>query len=74
MKFCARGETYVTHHAKRDLMGIAKSTDPGQLAQSAQVDHGQNCHFKLTNHIGLCLLCSHFYYFHLGILIRSLFA
>ena len=28
----------VTHHAKRDLTGIAKSIDPGQ---SAQADHGR---------------------------------
>ena len=33
---------YVTRHAKRDLMGTAKSIDPGQPAQSAQSDHGQN--------------------------------
>ena len=32
---------YVTHHAKRDLMGIAKNIDPGQTAQSAQSDHGR---------------------------------
>ena len=25
---------HVTHHAKRDLMGIAKSIDPGQSVQS----------------------------------------
>ena len=27
---------------KRDLMGIEKRIDPGQPAQSAQADHGQN--------------------------------
>ena len=32
----------VTHHAKRDLMGIAKSIDPSHLPQSAQSDHGRN--------------------------------
>ena len=32
----------VTHHTKRDLMGIAKSIEPGQPAQSAQADHGLN--------------------------------
>ena len=32
----------VTHHVKRDLMGIAKSIDPGQPAQSTQPDHCQN--------------------------------
>ena len=32
----------VTYHAKRDLMGIAKSIDLGQPAQSAQADHGRN--------------------------------
>ena len=35
-------EAYVSDHAKRDLMGIAKSIDPGQPAQSAQADHSQN--------------------------------
>ena len=30
---------YVTHHAKRDLKGIAKSIDPGQ---PAQCDHFSN--------------------------------
>ena len=29
----------VTHHSKRDLMGIAKSIDGGQPAQA---DHGRN--------------------------------
>ena len=33
---------YVTNHAKRDLMGIAKSIDPGQPAQS---DHDQNFYY-----------------------------
>ena len=33
---------FLTHHATRDLMGIAKSIDPGQPAQSVQSDHGQN--------------------------------
>ena len=32
----------VTHHAKQDLMGITKSIDRGQPAQSAQADHGRN--------------------------------
>ena len=26
---------YVTHHAKRDLMGIVQSINPGQTVQSA---------------------------------------
>ena len=30
---------YVTHHAKRDLLGITISNDPGQPAQA---DHGRN--------------------------------
>ena len=30
------------HHATRDLMGNAKSIDPGQPAQSAQADHCRN--------------------------------
>ena len=30
------------HHAEKDLMGIAKSIDPGKPAQSAQADHGRN--------------------------------
>ena len=33
---------YFTHYAKRDLLGIAKSIDPGQLAQSDKADHGGN--------------------------------
>ena len=36
---------YVTHHAKRDLMAIAKTIDTGQPAPSAQADHGR--HFSL---------------------------
>ena len=32
----------VTHQAKRDLMRIAKSIDPGQPAQSTQAVHGRN--------------------------------
>ena len=38
--FCLFGIVYpyVTHHAKRDLVGIAKSIDPGQPAQTAQAD------------------------------------
>ena len=32
----------VTHHAKSDFIGITKSIDPGQPAQSAQADHGRN--------------------------------
>ena len=35
-------KSYVTHHTKRDLMGITKSTDRGQPAQSAHADHGRN--------------------------------
>ena len=31
----------MTHHAKRNLIGIAKNIDPGQPAQSAQADHGR---------------------------------
>ena len=31
----------VTHHAKRDLMGIAECIDRGQTARTAQSDHGQ---------------------------------
>ena len=34
--------SYVTHHAKRDLMEIANSIDPGQPALFAQADHGRN--------------------------------
>ena len=30
---------YVTHHAKRDLVGII---DPSQLAQSVKAEQGQN--------------------------------
>ena len=33
---------FVAHHAKRDLMGTAKSIDPGQPAQSGQAGHGRN--------------------------------
>ena len=33
---------YVTHHLKRDLMGIAKSIDPGQPVQSMQADQSRN--------------------------------
>ena len=32
----------VTHHAKKDLMGIMKSINPGQPVQSGQADHSQN--------------------------------
>ena len=49
----------MTHHRKRELMGIAKSIDPGQPVQSMQADHGQNfslladflCinHYQMTN-------------------------
>ena len=39
---CVLIDLYVTHQAKRDFMGIAKSIDPGQPAQSAQSDHGRN--------------------------------
>ena len=35
-------DAYVTCNAKRDLMGIAKSIDRGQPAQSTQSDHGRN--------------------------------
>ena len=39
----ARGiVTFVIHHAKRDLMGIAKIIVPGQPAQSAQANQNQN--------------------------------
>ena len=31
----------MTHHGKRDLIGIAKSIDPGQPEQSAQADQGR---------------------------------
>ena len=37
-----RNDTFEIHHAKRDLLGIAKNIDPGQLAQSAQAVHGRN--------------------------------
>ena len=33
---------YLTHHAKSDLKGIAKSIEPSQPVQSAQSDHGRN--------------------------------
>ena len=33
---------YVTHHTKRDLMGIAKSIDPCQPVQSTQAEQGRN--------------------------------
>ena len=33
---------YVTNHIKRNLMGTAKSIDPGQPVQSMQADHSQN--------------------------------
>ena len=36
---CGNG-MYVTHHAERDLIGIAKSINPGQPFQSTQADHG----------------------------------
>ena len=32
----------MTRHAKRDFMGIAKSMDPAQPAQSTHADHGRN--------------------------------
>ena len=32
----------MTHHAKRDPMGIAKRIDPGQPAQLAQAENGRN--------------------------------
>ena len=35
-------DLFVTHHAKRDLMGITKNIDAGQPAQFAQSDHGRN--------------------------------
>ena len=35
-------EEYMTHYAKSDLMGIAKSIDSGQPAQSVQFDHSRN--------------------------------
>ena len=44
-KFCinlSQTLTNVTHQVKKDRNGIAKSIDPGQPAQFAQVDHGQN--------------------------------
>ena len=34
---------FVTHYTKRNLMGTAKSINPGKPAESAQADHGQNC-------------------------------
>ena len=34
--------TIVTHHVKRDHMGVAKSFYFGQPARSAQADHGRN--------------------------------
>ena len=46
-------ETYVTHHAKRDLMGIVKGIHPGQPVQSAQADHRWN--FSLLADF-LCIL------------------
>ena len=39
---CGEKKKKVTHHAKRGLMGIVKSIDPGQPAQSAKADHGRN--------------------------------
>ena len=33
---------YVTRHAKGDLMVIVKNINPGQPAQFAQADHGEN--------------------------------
>ena len=61
------GFIFVIHHAKRDLMGIAKTIDPGQPEQSGQADHGKilpiyAVPLKLSNRIGLCLLRSPFYY------------
>ena len=35
-------EIYVTHYARKDLVGIAKSIDPSQPAQSAQADQDPN--------------------------------
>ena len=35
-------DVFVTHHTERGHMGIAKSIDPGQPAQSAQTDHSRN--------------------------------
>ena len=37
---------YVTPNAKRDLMGMAKTINPGQRGQSAQDDHGRNFHYR----------------------------
>ena len=34
-------QAFVTHFVKRDLLGIAKSINPGQLAQSLQADQGR---------------------------------
>ena len=34
--------TYATHHAKRDLMGVAKSINHSQPAQSVQANHSRN--------------------------------
>ena len=34
--------SYATHHAKKDFVGIEKSIDSDQPAQSAQSDHGRN--------------------------------
>ena len=42
MDFNPEHEINVTHQAKRDLMGIAKSINPGQPAQFTQSDHGRN--------------------------------
>ena len=39
--FNCRHGVNVTHNAKRDLIGIAKSIEPGQAARSARTDHGQ---------------------------------
>ena len=40
--FWKKRYTYMTDHAKRDVMGIAKNIDPGQLAKSAQAAQGRN--------------------------------
>ena len=39
---CVKLKAFVTHHSKKGLVGIAKSINPGQTAQSAQSDHGRN--------------------------------
>ena len=42
VKLFLRDKKYVTHHAKKGLIVIAKSFDRGQPARTAQADHGRN--------------------------------